>query len=81
MGGGSAFARPFEARCGPRGGRDPKPGEAILGCSSAKATEKRWMMERTFAGLGQYRRLSQDEEALPETSEPRIDGAMIRGMA
>jgi putative transposase len=36
----------------------------------------RWVVERTFAWLGKYRRLSKDYEALPETSEAMIYAAM-----
>lgn len=32
----------------------------------------RWVVERTFAWLGKYRRLSKDYEALPEVSEAFI---------
>ena len=41
---------------------------------------RRWVVERTFAWLGRYRRLSKDYEALPETSEAMIYAAMIRLM-
>jgi putative transposase len=41
---------------------------------------KRWIVERTFAWLGRYRRLSKDFEALPETSEALIAVAMIHLM-
>ena len=34
------------------------------------------MVERTFAWLGRYRRLSKDYEALPETEEAWIHLAM-----
>ena len=37
---------------------------------------KRWIVERTFAWLGQYRRLSKEYEELPETSEVMILIAM-----
>jgi putative transposase len=37
---------------------------------------RRWVVERTFAWLGRYRRLSKDYEALPATEEARIDVAM-----
>ncbi len=40
----------------------------------------RWVVERTFAWLGKYRRLSKDYEALPETSESLIYAAMIHVM-
>jgi putative transposase len=33
---------------------------------------RRWMVERTFAWLGWYRRLSKDYKGLPETSETWI---------
>jgi len=39
-----------------------------------------WMVERTFAWLGRYRRLSKDYEALPGTEEAWIYLAMIRLM-
>jgi putative transposase len=42
---------------------------------------KRWIVERTFAWLGKYRRLSKDYEALPETSEAMIHLAMINLMS
>jgi putative transposase len=41
---------------------------------------KRWVVERTFAWLGRYRRLSKDYEVLPETSEAMIRMAMIHVM-
>jgi putative transposase len=41
---------------------------------------KRWIVERTFAWLGRYRRLSKDYEALPATSEALIYVAMIHLM-
>ena len=40
----------------------------------------RWIVERTFAWLGRYRRLSKDYEALRATSETMIRLAMIRLM-
>jgi len=40
----------------------------------------RWVVERTFAWLGRYRRLSKDYEQLPETSEAMIYAAMVHLM-
>lgn len=40
----------------------------------------RWIVERTFAWLGRFRRMSKDYEALIETSEAMIRIAMIRLM-
>jgi putative transposase len=37
---------------------------------------RRWVVERTFAWLGRYRRLSKDYEVLPQTSETWIYMAM-----
>lgn len=41
---------------------------------------KRWIVERTFAWLGKYRRLSKDYETLIECSEAMIRIAMINLM-
>jgi putative transposase len=41
---------------------------------------KRWIVERTFAWLGHYRRLSKDYEELLENSEAMIEIAMIQLM-
>lgn len=41
---------------------------------------KRWIVERTFAWLNRYRRLSKDYERLPATGEALIYVAMIRLM-
>lgn len=40
----------------------------------------RWIVERTFAWLGRYRRLSKDYETFTETSVAMIQLAMIRLM-
>jgi len=39
---------------------------------------KRWIVERTFAWFGGYRRLSKDYEQLPEVSEAMVQIAAIR---
>ena len=41
---------------------------------------KRWIVERTFAWLGRYRRLSKDYEYVTQTSETMIRVAMIHLM-
>lgn len=41
---------------------------------------RRWVVERTFAWLGNYRRLSKDYELLPESSEAMIYAAMVHIM-
>lgn len=42
---------------------------------------KRWIVERTFAWLGRYRRLSKDYEVNPRSSEAWIHLAMIHRMS
>jgi putative transposase len=41
---------------------------------------KRWIVERTFAWFGRYRRLAKEYEATCESSEDLIYGAMINRM-
>jgi putative transposase len=57
-----------------RYGYDEKPTHAF------RVLPRRWVVERTFAWLGQARRLSRDYERLPATSEAVIYGAMSRLM-
>jgi putative transposase len=49
-----------------------------LGVKGFVVLPKRWIVERTFAWLGRYRRLSKDYEFLPATSEAVIQLAMIQ---
>jgi putative transposase len=39
---------------------------------------RRWVVERTFAGIGRYRRMSKDYEYLPGSSESMVCFTMIR---
>ena len=41
---------------------------------------RRWVVERTFAWFGRYRRLSKDYEYLPTTSEKMLYVAMVNLM-
>jgi putative transposase len=41
---------------------------------------RRWVVERTIAWIGRYRRLSKDDEYLPESRETMIDLARSRLM-
>ena len=43
--------------------------------------KQRWVVERTFAWFGGYRRLSKDYEALPPVSEAMVQLAAIRMMS
>lgn len=47
--------------------------------------KRRWVVERTFAWLGRYRRMSKDYEYLPKSSETMIylamSGLMLRRLA
>jgi putative transposase len=56
---------------------------AAAGCDAADrvavhGVPRRWVVGRTFAWLGRYRRLSQDYEYLTTTSEQVIYLAMTR---
>jgi putative transposase len=42
---------------------------------------RRWVVERTFAWLGRYRRLSKDDERLSETGETMIYIARMHRMS
>jgi putative transposase len=57
-----------------RHGLEEKPKKAF------RVLPRRWIVERTFAWLGQARRLSKDHEHLPHTGETMIHAAMARIM-
>lgn len=56
-------------------------GLKVLPAAGFVALPKCWIVERTFAWLGRYRRLSKDYESNPRNSETWIDIAMIHRMA
>jgi putative transposase len=51
------------------------------GVKGFQVLPRRWVVERTFAWLCKFRRLSKDYESLPETSEAWAYVAMIHVMA
>jgi putative transposase len=55
-------------------GEDPAPR------SQFEVLPRRWVVERTFAWLGRYRRMSKDYEVLPATEETLVHLCMIRLM-
>jgi len=57
--------------------------EIVKRCDDVKGfvvLPRRWVVERTFAWLGRYRRLSKDYEELTDNSEAMIRLAMINLM-
>ena len=63
---------------GGRRGRWLPPGATPPIVSRFAVVPRRWVVERTFAWLGRYRRLSKDYEYLTATSEAVIYLAMTR---
>jgi putative transposase len=51
-----------------------------LGVRGFVVLPKRWIVERTFAWLGRYRRLAKDYEDTPQSSAAWIYLAMIQRM-
>jgi putative transposase len=71
----------FEIAARGDGGRRRRwvgPGEQPPVVPVFAVVPRRWVVERTFAWLGRYRRLSKDYEYLPATSEAVIHLAMIQ---
>lgn len=57
-----------------------KRSDSTPGSKDFKVQPKRWVVERTFAWLGRFRRLSKDYERLTHSSETIIYAAMTRLM-
>ena len=71
----------FEVVQRPDGGRRRRwlpPGVEPPVVSRFAVVPRRWVVERTFAWLGRFRRLSKDYEYLPATSEAVIHLAVIQ---
>jgi putative transposase len=49
-------------------------------CPHFQPAPRRWVVERTFAWLGRYRRMSRDYEYLPESQRANVHICMIRLM-
>ena len=58
------------------GGWDLKLVRRPSGQHTFEILPRRWVVERTFAWLGRYRRLSKDYEELPQTTEAWVYAAM-----
>jgi len=56
-------------------------GEAVAAARLLGVSPKRWVVERTLSWIEQNRRMSEDYERLPETSEAFVYVAMSRPMA
>src|SRR5262249_19033239 len=55
--------------------------ERPTGSTGFVPVRKRWLVERTFAWIGRFRRTSKDYERLAETEETVLRWSMIRTMA
>jgi putative transposase len=67
-----------QRRDGGRGVRWLPPGAKPAQVPRFSVAPRRWVVERTFAWFGRYRRLSRDYEYLTATSEAVIQVAMIQ---
>jgi putative transposase len=67
-----------QRRDGGRGGRWLPPGAEPPQVARFAVAPRRWVVERTFAWFGRFRRLSRDYEYLTATSEAVIHVAMIQ---
>ena len=67
-----------QRRDGGRGRRWLPPGAEPPVVPRFTVAPRRWVVERSFAWLGRYRRLSRDYEYLTSTSEAVIQLAMIQ---
>jgi putative transposase len=56
------------------------PDEATDEIKGFHVLPRRWVVERTFAWIGRYRRLSKDYESLTQTSETMIYATMVNIM-
>ena len=73
-------AHPYSGQRGvwtPAGGTEEPPPQRPSGF---QVLPRRWVVERTFAWLGTWRRLAKDYELLPSSEEAWISLAMIRTM-
>jgi transposase len=57
-----------------------RPRDGTTFALEAQINQRQWIVERTFAWLGNYRRLARDYEINPRTSEAWIKNAMIHLM-
>ena len=69
-----------EARVCRSNQREQGWGSVGLGSKGFQVVPRRWVVERTFAWICKFRRLSKDYEYLTETSESFIYAAMINVM-
>jgi putative transposase len=64
--------------CQAEGGWELEVVERVPGVRGFAVLPKRWIAERTFGWISRNRRMSKDYERKVQTSETRIEVAMIR---